>query len=251
MFLDPADSVEGDGLASDPDVAHLLAELQSEFDAAINSGDSDRDEEEDNDIDEAYENEACENEAAGEERAGTTEGNCTASEKGEHAAEITAESGSDFQEEGVSTSAPLLDHHREQARRRHGAARSVTGERQHSATCSSVPRKEEQGRLDISRIKIDRFEGDARAGGEPRPLSAPSVCLSAGGFSRLSRTSSSHLSRTVSQKLLQVAKEAERASSEVAPDAGCVLRQKQGSPVVSQVDARIHVVKQNADALQV
>lgn len=241
--------MEGDGLASDPDVAHLLAELQSEFDAAIHSGDSDRDEEEDYDIDEAYENEACENEAAGEERAGTTEGNCTGSEKGENEAEITAESGSDLQEEGVSTSAPL-DHHREQARRRNGAARSVTGERQHSATCSTAPRKEEQGRLDISRIKIDGFEGDARAG-EPRPLSAPSVCLSAGGFSRLSRTSSSHLSRTVSQKLLQAAKEAERASSEVAPDAGCVLRQKQGSPVVSQADARIHVVKQNADALQV
>lgn len=254
--LDPAgDTADGGGLASDPDVAHLLAELQSEFDAATSSGDSEKgDEDGGHDTDDAYESEAT----AGDEALGTAGESCTAGENGERV--LAAESGANLEGEGASTNAapPLLDNRREQEERgRNGVARSVVaGEQQHSAKGSNaVPRKEQQqqeGRIDISRMKIDGSErGVVARSGEPRPRLAPSVCLSAGGFSRLSRTSSSHLSRTVSQKLLQAAKEAERVSSEVTPDVGCVLRQKPGSPVVSQADASIHVVKKNADALQV
>lgn len=101
------------------------------------------------------------------------------------------------------------------------------------------------GRIDISRMKIDGTERGKVVG--PRPRSAPSTCLSAGGFSQLSRTSSSHLARTVSQKLLQAEREVAQLKSldakEVVPAPPLLA--------IAEPGVGIDTVKQNADALQV
>ncbi|CAM9822166.1 unnamed protein product, partial [Scytosiphon promiscuus] len=108
-------------------------------------------------------------------------------------------------------------------------------------------RQEEGGRIDISRIKID---GPRQ---RTRPRSAPSACLSAGGFSRVSsRTcSSSRLARTVSQKLLQATKEAEEQRAALSEgQAAMPPRPCTPASAIARADGRINVVKRNAETLQ-
>lgn len=109
-------------------------------------------------------------------------------------------------------------------------------------------RAKRHDRVDISRIKIDGTERGARAG--PRPQSAPSTYWSAGGGSRLSRTSSSCLARTVSQKLLQATQDAKELSSFEAQQGERSQRFTEGSKI-ARANGRISAVMQDADALQV
>lgn len=108
-----------------------------------------------------------------------------------------------------------------------------------------LTQQQPQGRIDISRMKIDGAERGTAAG--PRPRSAPSACRSAGDFSRLSRTSSSHLARTVSQKLLQAEREFAQQkyldAKELAPAPPFLA--------IAEPGVGIDTVRQNADALQV
>ncbi|CAB1117971.1 unnamed protein product [Ectocarpus sp. CCAP 1310/34] len=114
-------------------------------------------------------------------------------------------------------------------------------------------------RVDISRMKIDGIDPQAR------PRSAPSACLSAGGFSRLSSraSSSSRLARTMSQRLMEATREVEGQRAPEAQGGGVDcgrgagrgeaagrLRPSTSASRIALAEERIDVVKQNAEALQ-
>lgn len=231
-------------LAADPDVARLLTELQAELDADCSDaevGEDDGGEEDahnDNDNGNGNDNDNDND----NERDGSSNG-CP------EAAEDKPEPKNTNQPSPSSPSA-----RKEQKRPVPG---TTTGRAEFQPQQTDPSRRDGQergGRIDISRMKIDAPPHHRnRQRGGPRPRSAPSACLSAGGFSRLSSrtSSSSRLARTVSQKLLQATKEAEEqrratASSEEKGRGGAGL-----AAAIAQADGKISVVKQNAQALQV
>lgn len=132
-----------------------------------------------------------------------------------------------------------------------GGREGSAGERERDNSVENLSPEQQQkcrqqlGRIDISRTKIDGTERGAAAG--PRPSSAPSAFLSAGGFSRLSRTPSSHFARTVGQKLLHAEKVlAERLLVDAQEEA-----LMKPSLAIAEARVKIDVVRQSADALQV
>lgn len=244
-LLEAADRGE-DSLAMDPDVARLLAELQTEFDADCSDADGD-------DLEEGQENAADGDEhetAAGKENNQNvcdTGSDRTGNPANEHNGSLHDTSGeapgSVSPSRGGVCERELADGTRNGVLERGGVAQEND-----SIAAGFLGSHAQQGRIDISRMKIDGSERGARTG--PRPRSAPSACLSAGGFSRLSRSSSSHLARTASQKLLQATKEAEGRTSRDAQDGGGGSRRAPNS-VILQLGGKMDVVKRNADALQV
>ena len=238
----------GEHLSTDPEVARLLAELQDELDSGCCSdgsssreggergvGEEDDEEEKEKEDEEENENENdTENEKEKEKDGGARNIQAVAEKE-------TAER---------ENKRPPLSPLREKKATQSGRAPS---------TGSTLPpqaergHQEDRGGIDISRMKIDGPPHHTHwRRGMARPQSAPSACLSAGGFSKLSRaSSSSRIARTVSQKLLQATKEAEEqraAGISEARGGGC---RNSVASAIAQADGRIDVVKQNAEALQV
>lgn len=230
---DPQD--DGDDLAADPEVARLLDELQDELDAGCCSDGSDSEE---------GGEEGVEGEDGEEERKSEQEDE-NEDEKDDGARNIEAV------EEKTATESkdPPPSPRRKEAPQ---PGRASTG-----TSASPPPRAERchqggRGGIDISRMKIDAPHHTHWRRGGARPRSAPSACLSVGGFSKLSSpaSSSSRIARTVSQKLLQATREAEeQRAAEVSEAQGG--RRSAAASVIAQADGRIDVVKQNAEALQV
>ncbi len=230
---DPEDG--GDDLAADPEVARLLDELQDELDAGYCSDGSDSEE-------------------GGEEGEGGQDGE----EETEREKEGEDEDEKDDCARNIETVAektmpdnkgPPPSPQRKEVPQ---PERASTGPSALPPPGVERCHQEGQGGIDISRMKIDApHHTHWRRGGE-RPRSAPSACLSAGGFSKLSSraSSSSRIARTVSQKLLQATKEAEeQRAAEVSEAQGG--RRSSAASAIAQADGRIDVVKQNAEALQV
>lgn len=220
----------GEELAADPDVARLLSELQAELDADCSDG-SDTEEGEDE----------GEGEGRGEDAKNENENE---NDDGSHGClEATGD-----KPKPEAKDPPSLPRARDQQ-----SAESALVGQVGSQPQTEPPREggQERGKIDVSRMKIDAPHSCSRQRGGPRPHSAPSACLSAGGFSRLSsRASSSSLfGRTVSQKLLQATKEAEKqraAALSEAPERGGA-----GVAVALLPRSSISAAKQNAEALQV
>ena len=221
----------GEELAADPEVARLLSELQTELDADGSDG-SDTEDGGDE-----------EREREGGEDGKNEDENDGGDDDSNHGC-LEAAAGKPESEQKYEPSA-----RREQQLKES----SLTGPaRSHPQTESYRQDGQERGTIDISRMKIDAPQRCNRQRGGPRPRSAPSACLSAGGFSRLSSraSSSSRLSRAVSQKLLQAMKEKE-AEEELAV-ALSEAPGRGGAEVEAALRQRsINVVKQNAEALQV
>lgn len=223
----------GEELAADPEVARLLSELQTELDDADGSDDSNTEDGGDEEG-ELEDGEDGENESGD----GDSSHGCSEAARGE------AES-----ERRDAPSSPT-------AREQRSKERSLAGPAAESHPQTEPSRQDdgqERGKkIDISRMKIDAPHRCNRQRGGPRPSSAPSACLSAGGFSRLSSraSSSSRLSRAVSQKLLQAMKEKEAGEERAA--ALSEAQGRGGMEVEAALRQRsINVVKQNAEALQV
>lgn len=113
---------------------------------------------------------------------------------------------------------------------------------------STPCRETRHGGIDISRMKIDGSEPRARVG--PRPSSAPASCRSISGFSRLSRTSSSCLSRTVNKKLLQATRRLQQQQQQPPPQSADA-RDSGVSSVDTKEGFGITVNKQIVSALKV
>lgn len=238
------DDGDGDGLAADPEVARLLAELQAELDDDCSDGsgteaggemDEDGAEDDDDDESEGGEGQGEQEGDGGVRRLVEADGHGKKAGK-EH---LTAKEKQQQQQQQQS----VVECTARTATVGDGQALLCRGEQQ-----NLLLRPEEGGRIDISRIKIDGPRPQAR------PRSAPSACLSAGGFSRVSsRTcSSSRLARTVSQKLLQATKEAELQRAALSDGQGAVPpRPCSPASAIACADGRINVVKRNAEALQV
>eukprot|EP00903_Cladosiphon_okamuranus_P016562 g15279.t1 len=229
-------------LAADPEVARLLSELQTELDTDGSDG---------------FDSDADEGEAEGREGEG--------GEGGEGGKKIENGNESDDGSRGRSEAA----WEKSEPERRDSATLTLpprAGEQRQppvesssaAGPAESQPRTEpskHEGwagqKIDISRMKIDAPHHCSRyLRGRPRPHSAPSACLSAGGFSRLSSraSSGSRISRTVSQKLLQAMKEERTAAAAVSEAHG---RGGAGAEVEAALRQRsIDVVKQTAEALQ-
>lgn len=229
------------GLAADGEVARLLDELQKEFDVDCSDSGGEVDDGEEYRSAVGKENEPNQSDAGGTSRGSDKEGQPLRSD-----------------DDQVAGKSPR-SRHRDRAKQHTEYLVLRTGG-DAPADRPPLPPEEgdieeelllphgQRGRVDISRMKIDGPK--RRTGVGPRPRSAPSACLSAGGFSRLSRTSSLHLTRTASQKLLQATKEAQEKESSEGQELGEVLRRAPGS-LVAQADSRIDVVQQKADGLQV
>lgn len=240
-------------LATDPDVMRLLAELQAGLvddpnccsdgsDAEVGGegkGRAEEDEDEDDNDDKKKE---------------TDEGHRGADQEGQE------EAAGDETKDG--TNGPrLASEEQHPAGRESAAAVAAAGkERASSPRGGEHHNPEVVRRVDISRMKIDG------GGPQARPRSAPSACLSAGGFSRLSSRASSslRLARTVSQRLMEATREVDGRRAPEAQGGGgdCGRGAGRGEAVgrlwpstsasrIAQADERIDVVKQNAEALQV
>lgn len=248
------DNDNEEGLATDPDVARLLAALKQELDiddsGVADSQIGSQKETDDDEIDRYCENNERE---VGNDGLGDGEGDDgvgrTEEPEGDNNAKapiLTAEIGHHKVEEGkdgVGREEGMEDKDEPNRRERNVEIPLPCMQRQ----------GQQQGRIDISRMKIDGSEhaGGAGMAAGPRPRSAPpSYCVSAGGFSKLSRKSSSHLARTVNHKLLQAAKEKEvgEQSSEANKESGAA---QAGSAITQQTGVGIATVRQNAEALQV
>lgn len=249
MPVDPSGAEENE-LAMDSEVARLLAALQIEFDADFDESNGEI-EEGDGEVVEGGDKDDDELSAGKEKKQGNCDDKGTRDRRCESDKQLEKTTG----EAKTRSSQP---DHRHQGERegdrvaetdRRAQDDTVPPERQENRNSSGLllPHTQ-QGRIDIGRMKIDGSERGSNVG--PRPHSAPSACMSAGGFSRLSRASSSNLSRTVSQKLLKATKEVHERESSEAQEVGGKLRQTPGF-AIAQADDRINVVKQNADALQV
>lgn len=220
----------GEELAADPEVARLLSELQTELDADGSDG-SDTEDGGDE-----------EREREGGEDGKNEDENDGGDDDSNHGC-LEAAAGKPESEQKYEPFA---------RREQHLKGSSLTGPAGSHPQTESYQDGQERGTIDISRMKIDAPQRCNRQRGGPRPRSAPSACLSAGGFSRLSSraSSSSRLSRAVSQKLLQAMKEKE-AEEELAV-ALSEAPGRGGAEVEAALRQRsINVVKQNAEALQV
>lgn len=227
----------GEELAADAEVARLLSELQADLNAD-GSDDSD-----------AEEGEDAEREGEGGEDAR----NDNEDEDEDSSHECSEAAGGKPEPDKKDAPSPATAREQQQQELQQPAESSLT------RPAESQPQAEpcgqdgqEGGQIDISRMKIDAPHHRNRQRGGPRPRSAPSTCLSAGGFSRLSSraSSSSRLSRTVSQKLIQAMKEKEAEEQRAA--ASSEAQGRGGAELEAALRQRsINVVKQNAEALQV
>lgn len=245
--------VEQEGqLAADPEVARILAELQTELDIDGSSNGSETEVGGEGEEEQEGEGEKKgEEEDTGEEIDDDDDGNEDSEAAGDDKRKATARGEQTSSSEDGSATAlvemqgiPRHVEHVEQQQR----------QQQH---------RQEEIILDVSRMKIDAPHHHHRhqlQRGGTRPRSAPSTCLSAGGFSRLSSrtSSSSHFARTVSQKLLQATKEMEQQRVTALANGGGggeapALQVRSGTPAsaIAQSDGSICIVKQNAEALQV
>lgn len=229
--IDPliTDGARGE-LATDPDVARLLADLQKELDTDCRDSDGGKSKEQEEDgSDEDETATGKKNKQGLVSCAGCRQSNNT-----------EQECGTDRRSVGSARSGHLTE----------GKAVEVGAQPDFDLTPSEHDRRAtaltpvQDTSIDISRMKVDGVESRRRAG--PRPRSAPSAC-----GSRLSRTpsGSSRLARSVSQKVLEATKKAERASSKEQKAGG--VPHLSGGSRIAQAGDKIHVVKQNADALQV
>ncbi|CAN0464621.1 unnamed protein product [Ectocarpus sp. 12 AP-2014] len=248
-------------LATDPDVVRLLAELQAGLvddpnccsdgsDAEVGEEGKGRAEEEEGEEDDDDDN--------GDKKKETDEGDRVAHQEGQE------EAARDETKDG--TNGPRLvskEQHPaggESAAAAAMAAAAAAGKERASSTRGGEHHNPEVVRwVDVSRMKIDG------GGPQARPRSAPSSCLSAWGFSRLSSraSSSSRLTRTVSQRLMEATREVEGQRAPEAQggggdhgrgagrgEAAGRLRPSTSASRITKADERIDVVKQNAEALQ-
>lgn len=259
-------NVEREGqLAADPEVVRLLAELQAELDVDGSNNGSDTEvggggEEEEVEGVEGVEDSNEENVDGDDDDVDDDDGK-----------EDLEASGGDIKKAKDNGPVPPAREERTISSAEGGATTVVVerpGLPRHMEHAEQQQQQQqhrsEEGSIDISRMKIDaphyQHHRHQQGRGGARPRSAPSACLSAGGFSRLSSrtSSSSHFARTVSQKLLQATKEVEEQRATALSEGGCAgeaagLLKRSGTPAsaIAQADGRISVVKQNAEALQV
>ncbi|CAM9838969.1 unnamed protein product, partial [Ectocarpus sp. 8 AP-2014] len=243
-------------LATDPDVVRLLGELQAGLvddpnccsdgsDAEVGGEGKGRAEEDEDDNEDDNDDKKKE----------TDEGDRATDQEGQEAAGDETKDG---------TNGPRLASEEQHPAGGESAAAAVAAavagkERASSPRGGEHHNPEVVRRVDISRMKIDG------GGPQARPRSAPSACMSAGGFSRLSSraSSSSRLARTVSQRLMEATREVEGQRAPKAQGGGgdCGrgagrgeaagrLRPSTSASRIAQADERIDVVKQNAEALQ-
>ncbi|CBN75988.1 hypothetical protein Esi_0264_0020 [Ectocarpus siliculosus] len=236
-------------LATDPDVVRLLAELQAGLvddpnccsdgsDAELGGEGKGRAEEDEDDDDND------------DKKKETDEGDRDTDQEGQEAAGDETKDG---------TNGPRLASEEQHPAGGESAEAAAGKERASSPRGGEHHNPEVVRRVDISRMKIDG------GGPQARPRSAPSACLSAGGFSRLSSraSSSSRLARAVSQRLMEATREVEGQRAPEAQGGGgdCDrgagrgeatgrLRPSTSASRIAQADERIDVVKQNAEALQ-
>lgn len=252
-FSEPVDDEE-DLLANDPDVARLLAEVQESCEGECSRGPESETGEEGGtggkDVSGVRQEDKVD--AVGQENSPREYGATSATTRRRH----HDENGLQQQQQQAGSSCGTDGIETGNCRERGGQNNGGTVLLEHSeistATEAASTTQSQQGSIDISRIKIDGLGSAGRS--EHRSCSVPSICLSAGGCSRLSRTStmsSYTLARAASQKLLEATKEAaEQASTDQKNEAVETPHRAAGS-AIAKADERINVVRQNAEALQV
>lgn len=251
-FSEPVDNEE-DVLVNDPDVARLLAEMRENFNGECDTGpESETGEEggtggkdvngvrqEDKINTVGQENSPREDEATSTER-----------RQRNHDENGLQQAGSSCGIDGNGWR--NIGHCKERGGQKDGGTAHLGHTEISTATEAASATQSQQGSIDISRIKIDGLGSVGRS--EHRSCSVPSICLSAGGCSRLSRTStmSSHsLARAASQKLLEATKEAAEQASTDRKNGAVETPHRAASSAITKADEKLNVVRKHAEALQV